>query len=92
MIQKTFSCRKCQSENIIKNGHNASGNQQYHCKDCGAYGVLEPEPKGYSEEKKEEIIRAYHERGSMRGIERIFGVSRHTLARWLEKRDLSRSL
>ena len=92
MIQKTYSCRQCQSENIIKNGHNASGNQQYHCKDCGTYGVLDPEPQGYSEEKKREIIRAYHERGSMRGIERIFGVSRNTLSRWLKKRDTSMNL
>ena len=91
MIEQTqvFACRKCQSENVVKNGTNASGNQQYHCKDCGAYGVLEPEKNGYSEEEKERILRAYRERGSLRGVERIFDVSRGTILRWLKKRGVS---
>jgi transposase-like protein len=91
MIQKTYQCRQCGSECIVKNGHNQSGSQQYHCKDCGAYGVVDPEPTGYSEEEKQKILRAYQERGSMRAVERIFGVSRNTLARWLKKRDLKPS-
>jgi IS1 family transposase len=37
----------------------------------------DPEPRGYSEEEKEKIIRAYRERGSKRVIGRIFGVSRY---------------
>lgn len=85
---QTYCCRKCQSEHIIKNGLNACGNQQYHCKGCGAYGVLDPEPKGYTEEEKERILRAYQERSSMRGVERVFGVSRNTLSKWLKKRGL----
>jgi transposase-like protein len=85
MIQATFECRDCGSTDIVKNGHNASGNQQYHCKNCGAYGVLNPEENGYSEEEKQRILRAYRERGSMREISRIFGVSRNTLSRWLKK-------
>jgi transposase-like protein len=85
MIQTTHECRKCGSSNIVKNGHSASGSQQYHC--CGAYQVLDPEPRGYSEAEKKKILRAYRERGSKRAISRIFGVSRNTLNRWLEKRD-----
>jgi transposase-like protein len=84
---RTFQCRQCQSTGVVKNGKNACGNQQYHCKDCGAYGVLDPQEKGYPEEEKKRILRAYRERGSMRAIERVFGVSRNTLSRWLEKRD-----
>jgi len=38
---KVYSCRKCQSEDLVKNGTNASGSLQYHCKARGAYGVLE---------------------------------------------------
>jgi len=41
---KVYSCRKCQSEDLVKNGANASGSSQYHCKACGAYGVLERKP------------------------------------------------
>lgn len=35
--------------------------------------------------KKEEIIRAYQERSSLRGVQRIFGLSRTTLLDWLKK-------
>ena len=90
MIQTTPECRECGSSNIVKNGHSASGSQQYHCKDCGAHKVLDPEPRGYSEEEKKKILRAYRERGSKRAISRISGVSRNTVSRntlnrWLEK-------
>ena len=85
MITKKYGCRKCGSENIVKNGHNGSGSQQYWCKDCGARGVLEPQ-NSYTEAQKEQIIAAYHERPSMRGIGRIFGISPATLASWLKKR------
>ena len=80
MIETTHQCRQCGSVELVKNGHNASGSQQYHCKSCGAYLVLDPD-KGYSEEGKSRILRAYRERGSMRAVERIFGVSRSTLSR-----------
>ncbi|WP_259083434.1 IS1 family transposase [Salinibacter ruber] len=85
MIKETHECRECGSSNIVKNGHSASGSQQYHCKDCGAHKVLDPEPRGYSEEEKDLVYRAYRERGSKRAISRIFGISRNTLTRWLKK-------
>jgi len=83
MIVK-YKCRSCQSEDIVKNGRNVCGNQQYRCKDCGACKVLEPTAR-YSDERKEEIMRAYQERSSLRGISRTFGVSRPTVAAWLKK-------
>ncbi len=36
MIKNIGFCTKCGSENIVKNGHNVSGQQQYLCKDCKA--------------------------------------------------------
>ena len=84
MITTIYHCRKCGSQNIISNGHNRSGSQQYVCKDCRASGVLTPKQR-YSPERREEILRAYQERPSMRGIRRIFGVSRNTLAAWIKK-------
>ncbi len=80
-----YPCRKCQSEDLVKNGTNASGSPLYHCKTCGAYGVLEPRD-GYTQEEKEIIIKTYQERASMRGIERIYGVCRQTLSAWLEEK------
>ena len=87
MIAKlvVYKCRNCESQNIVKNGHNASGSQQYVCRDCGKRGVLEPK-RGYSEAQREQILSAYQERSSMRGVQRTFGVSRPTLASWLKKR------
>jgi transposase-like protein len=51
MIKETHECRECGSSNIVKNGHSASGSQQYDRKDCGAHMVRDPEPWGYSEIK-----------------------------------------
>jgi len=86
MIQetKTHVCSRCGSQNIVRNGRTPYGKQQYRCGDCGRYSVLEPSQK-YSPEDKERILAAYQERPSMRGIERMFGVSRHTLSAWLKK-------
>lgn len=46
--------------------------------------MLQPK-RGYTEAQKEQILAAYNERSSMRGIQRTFGVSRNTLASWLKK-------
>jgi transposase-like protein len=77
-------CRKCGSTNIVKNGHRGNGKQKYKCHGCGSYGTLKVEAK-YSPERKAEILRAYQERSSMRGIGRTFGVARQTLATWLRE-------
>jgi insertion element IS1 protein InsB len=87
MITTNHHCRDCQSINIVKNGHNRSGNQQYHCKDCGSRKVLEPN-EGYSEARIEEVLRAYQERSSLRGVARTFGIARQTITNWLKKNSL----
>jgi len=92
MIRKvvTYRCPHCQSTNIVKNGHNPKGKQQYRCKECGRSGVLDPEVR-YTTEQKEQILAAYYERPSLRGIERVFGVARETVASWLKKSPASAS-
>ncbi len=77
-------CTKCDSKNIMKNGHSKNGKQQYACKDCGAHRILESE-KDYSEERKTEIIKSYEERVSIRGLKRIFNVTPETVSGWLKK-------
>jgi transposase-like protein len=86
MIQEVLTprCPHGQSVDIVKNGHKAKGQQQYRCKSCGKSGVLNPSV-AYTEEAKARVLAAYYERPSMRGIERIFGVARQTLAAWLKK-------
>jgi len=64
------TCRACGSTDIVKNGLNAYGNQQYRCKACGGFKVFEPKQR-YSDARKEEILRAYQERASLRGVCRM---------------------
>ena len=78
-------CRDCNSDQIVKNGHNACGNQQYLSKACASRKVLHPTVRSYSASRQAEILRAYQERSSLRGVCRTFGISRSTLTRWLKK-------
>ena len=82
---KTHGCHKCGSIDIVRNGKDKKGKQKFHCHDCGVWGTLAPSVP-YSAERKAEILRAYQERASMRGVTRIFGVARSTLARWLREK------
>jgi transposase-like protein len=84
MVTQVISCYHCGSEQLVKNGKAPNGKQKYGCKDCGKASRENPD-FGYSEERKEEIIKAYQERSSMRGVARTFGVSRNTLTKWLKK-------
>mgnify|MGYP001159914559 CR=1 FL=1 len=81
-ITITYTCHRCGSKDIAPNGTNKCGNAQYHCNDCGAYRVLEPKSP-YSEADKQTILTTYLERASLRGLERIFGVSRQTVSKWI---------
>ena len=55
------------------------------CRSCWRTLRENPQRGAYDETRKEEILRAYHERTSLRGLQRIFGVSRQTVAVWLKK-------
>ena len=88
MIKETniCQCARCESRNISKNGRSKTGKQKYHCHECGAYGTLNP-TVAYTAARKAEILKAYHERSSLRGLERTFGVVRQTVAKWLRQED-----
>jgi len=80
----THDCPDCGSANLVKNGKDYKGDQKFRCNDCGRCGTLGTTGH-YTPERREEILRAYQERSSMRGIQRTFGVARTTLARWLKQ-------
>ena len=86
MISEQVSqrCNQCGSTKIVKNGKSASGKQKYRCNDCRSYGTVNPQVQ-YTPERKAEILRAYQERSSLRGLERTFGVTRQTVASWLRQ-------
>jgi transposase-like protein len=91
MINVTLTCHHCKSENIVRNGLTRNGKQRYKCYDCERTSRDQPQSTGYSLDKQQTILRAYEERSSLRGLERIFGVSRKnkTVATWLKKKEQS---
>ena len=85
-MEKKEVCKSCNSSNIVMNGFTSGNKQKYHCKDCGCYRTLKP-TQYYTEERKEEILRSYKERSSLRGTQRVFGVAVSTILRWIGKKN-----
>ena len=80
-----MKCIDCGSGAVIKRGRTRNGKQRFGCKACGVTFRQNPQRNAYAESRKEEILRAYHERSSLRGLTRTFGVSRQTVTSWLKK-------
>ena len=70
--------------NVVKNGKNRAGSQQFLCKECKKSAVMYPHNRR-TDADKERILAAYHERPSMRGIARMFQIGRGTLKELLKK-------
>jgi len=85
MITMTLKCYHCGSENLVRNGRTRNGKQRYLCHACGRTSREQPSSNAYPAERREEILRAYQERSSLRGLSRTFGVSRNTVSSWLQK-------
>ena len=56
-------------------------NQIHHCRKCGASKVLLP-GQCHSEERKSEVLQAYLEQPSLRGLNPTFGIPRNTIIVW----------
>jgi transposase-like protein len=85
MITITVHCPYCESDALVRNGRAPNGKQKYLCRTCHRQSRENPIPHTYSEERREEILRAYEERSSLRGLERTFGVSRNSVIAWIKK-------
>jgi transposase-like protein len=85
MNSSNICCRHCGSAQVIRHGYTAKGKQRYKCRACSRSFLPNPGTNSYSAQAKEQILRAYHERTSLRGVTRIFGVSRQTVSSWLKK-------
>lgn len=79
----TPACPRCGSVNLVKNGRDYKGAQKFRCNDCGRYGTLQPSV-GDPGQTRHYVERAVRERLSLRGIERVFRISRRTVSRWLD--------
>ena len=85
-MAKKEICTSCNSNNIVMNGLTSGNSQKFHCKDCGCYRTLKT-TQYYDEDRKEEILRAYKERSSLRGVKRVYNVSIPSVLRWLKKKS-----
>ena len=90
MVIETRSCYHCGSINLRRDGKAPNGKQKYFCRDCKKSSRKNPTPRAYSAEFQAQVLAAYHERCSQRGVCRIFGIAKQTLTDWLKKsRDLA---
>jgi transposase-like protein len=85
MVTATLLYRHCGSDDIVRNGRAPNGKQKYRCRAYKKQSREKPTPHAYPEERREEILRAYEERSSLRGLKRTFGVSRGTVIEWIKK-------
>ena len=79
-------CCHCGSEALVKFGFAPNGKQRYKCNSCGRTSRESPQTPGHNEAFQQQILAAYNERMSLRGIQRTFGVSRQTVSKWLKKK------
>ena len=79
-------CPDCGSLKFIKNGINATGKQNYHCKDCGRQFVSDPLKSRISSATKELIDHLLLERISLAGIARVTGVSESWLQSYVNQK------
>src|SRR6266498_399117 len=86
MVTICITCRHCGSPDLTKYGIAPNGKQKYRCRTCRRQSRENPGSAAYTQERKEEILRAYQERSSLRGLERTFGVARSTVISWLRKK------
>ena len=80
-------CARCGSECIRKNGHAINGAQRAKCLDCERTFILQPKGARYDEPFKTQVLAAYQDRMSIRGIQRTFGVCYKTIMRWLGEKS-----
>ncbi len=86
MVTITLSCPHCGSDALVRDGHAPNGKQKYRCHACGRRSRENPTPNAYPPARREEILHAYQERSSLRGLTRTFGISRTTVSSWIKKK------
>ena len=81
------ACRHCGGERLQKNGHTQRGAQRALCLDCQRTFTLSPKGPRYDQKFKDQVVAAYQDRMSTRGIRRTFGVCYQTLMVWVGEKS-----
>ncbi len=71
MSENIIFCPRCDSSRVVKNGFIHNGTQNFKCKQCDSYFVLNPKNKLIGEETKELIEKLLLEKIPLAGIARI---------------------
>jgi insertion element IS1 protein InsB len=85
-IVTVLACPHCACDNLRRFGKNATGKQRYRCNGCTKTFVEQPHVSRWQDPTFEkQVLAAYQERASMRGVARQFGISRNYLVALLKK-------
>ena len=89
MISTTVvhGCPHCGSERLQKNGHTQRGAQRARCVECKRTFTLSPKGPRHTQTVKDQVLAAYQDRMSIRGLHRTFGVCYTTVMRWLGEKN-----
>jgi len=79
------TCPHCTSQSIVRNGKTPANKQSYLCRDCHKRFVENPQPSTKDEALKATVLKAMNERMGLRAAQRVFGVHRNTITKWLKK-------
>ena len=81
-----YTCRRCHSTKLQKNGRTKTGQQKFHCKACGFYGTLDTldAERTHRRQMAEQL---HLERLSQRAIARTVKMSRNTIRGLLKKKS-----
>ncbi len=80
-------CLRCSSKKIRKNGHADNGAQRAKRLECESTFILQPKGARYDQKFKDQVVAAYQDRMSIRGITRTFGVCYKTVLRWVGEKS-----
>ena len=79
------TCPHCTSQNTVRNGKTPGNKQSYLCKTCRKRFVEHPQPSSKDDALKATVLKAMNERMGLRAAQRVFGVHRNTITKWLKK-------
>ena len=82
-----YACPHCGGEHLQKNAHPNHGAQRAKCVECQRTFTLAPKGSRYDQAFKDQVLCAYQDRMSLRGIKRTFGVCYETVMAWLGEKS-----
>lgn len=81
-----ITCPHCQrTDQQVKVGLTQSGSQRYLCKGCRRKYTPVPKDRTYPDAVRRKALELYVDGLGFRRIERVLGVSRQTVATWVNK-------